>query len=292
MDLFNNKKGRDLASMPGTCEALVMQAVLNNSLQLAPGKASGVCGDPHIQKWDGNYFDYHGECDLVMLNAPDFGGVHDGLHIQIRTKIRYAYSYITSAAIKIGNDVLEVASFGQYMVNKIAAADLTEASLSGFEVTHQIVDEKRHSFMIQVGRVSLAISTLKDIVSVHVLRGEDNVTGRWFANSTGLMGSFPTGEMLARDGSTVLHDPNDFAQEWMVQSSEPQLIDRLTHHHTVCVLPAQGVKMTRRLGEGIGLRDAEEACSRFHRAGNQQAMEACISDVIAMNDLDIAAISY
>ena len=49
-----------------------------------------------------------GECDLVLVHIDDF---QNGLplDIHIRTKIRYEdYSYIESAAIKIGDDILEV----------------------------------------------------------------------------------------------------------------------------------------------------------------------------------------
>lgn len=44
-------------------------------------------GDPHFQTWTGLRFDYHGECDLVLLSAPMFEG--GPLDIHIRTKIRH-----------------------------------------------------------------------------------------------------------------------------------------------------------------------------------------------------------
>lgn len=56
-----------------------------------------------------------------------------------------------------------------------------------------------------------------------------------------------------------------------------------------CILPVKSAKITRRLGEGVGRMNAEEASSRFV---DQQAREACIHDVIAMDDLDTAAIAY
>ena len=40
---------------------------------------------------------------------------------------------------------------------------------------------------------------------------------QWFTNSTGLMGSFETGELLARDGVTVISDHNQMGQEWQVK---------------------------------------------------------------------------
>ena len=48
-------------------------------------------------------------------------------------------------------------------------------------------------------------------------------TASFFGNSLGMMGSFEIGEMLARDGETVLDDPNAFGHEWQVLDTEPQL---------------------------------------------------------------------
>ena len=58
------------------------------------------------QTWGQTYYDYHGECDLVLLDAPSFAhGL--GLTAHTRNKGRYGYSFIESAAIKIGDDILE-----------------------------------------------------------------------------------------------------------------------------------------------------------------------------------------
>ena len=47
----------------------------------------------------------------------------------------------------------------------------------------------------------------------------------------------------------------------------------------------ESVTTTRRLGEGISRKSAEQACSRFSKG-------ACVSDAIAMGDLDMSAIAY
>ena len=49
--------------------------------------------------------DFMGACDLHLLQAPQLD-----LTIDIRTKIRYDYSFIESAVIRLGNDILESAS--------------------------------------------------------------------------------------------------------------------------------------------------------------------------------------
>ena len=58
------------------------------------------------QTWTGHPFDFQGECDLVLADAPHFAdGL--GMTVHIRTKIRYSYSYVESAIIRIGNDILQ-----------------------------------------------------------------------------------------------------------------------------------------------------------------------------------------
>ena len=49
-----------------------------------------------------------GACDLKMLHAPNFDGQGKALDINIRTKIRYDYSYVEAAVLKLGDDVFEV----------------------------------------------------------------------------------------------------------------------------------------------------------------------------------------
>ena len=74
-------------------------------------------------------------------------------------------------AIRIGQDILEVAGYGEYFLNGVANADLTstEANLSGFPIAHTMVNKKQHSFVIEAGAGNqLIVSTMKDIVSVKI----------------------------------------------------------------------------------------------------------------------------
>ncbi|CAB9504548.1 expressed unknown protein [Seminavis robusta] len=179
----------------------------------------GIIGEPHIKQLLGGWFDYHGECDMVFSHAPNFGnGI--GLDIHARTKIRYAYSYILSASIRIGNEILEIAGWGDYILNGVGAADLTEATLEGYPIASIQLNKKQHSFLIDLGgNVTLSINTNKDIVSIKLNPGEGYRSPEmheWFGNSSGLMGSISSGKKLARDGVTVIEDPNEFGQEWQV----------------------------------------------------------------------------
>jgi hypothetical protein len=48
------------------------------------GAGGGANGDPHFKTWRGQHFDYHCECDLVLLRSSDFGS-GSGLDVHIRT---------------------------------------------------------------------------------------------------------------------------------------------------------------------------------------------------------------
>ena len=83
-------------------------------------------------------------------------------------------------------------------------------------MTHYAANPKEHTFEINLGNSTMVIvKTLKDIVNVNIIPGGLEAFG-WFESSTGMMGSFRGGTMLARDGITVMEDPDEFGQEWRV----------------------------------------------------------------------------
>lgn len=48
-----------------------------------PAPVGGADGDPHILDWGNEWYDYHGECDMVLLDAPSFGqGLGLAAHIR------------------------------------------------------------------------------------------------------------------------------------------------------------------------------------------------------------------
>ena len=233
-----------------------------------------------------------GECDLVLLDVPNFGGGGSlGLHVDIRTTIRYDYSFIESAVLRIGNDTLEVSSFGQYGLGGIDHADLEDASLAGFPVVHTKKSSKHHVFDVILGDQSnITISTFKDLVSV-------KITGATtLGDSVGIMGSVTDGAMLARDGTSIMDVStvdgiNAFGQEWQVRPDEPMLFRTArspqASNGEACFLPQVDTKQSlrRRLKEStISRSDAEEACAHL----NGKSKDACVLDVLAVGDLEVA----
>jgi hypothetical protein len=252
-------------------------------------RASGGCeGDPHFKTWRGKHFDYHGECDLVLLHSSAFeSGL--GLDVHIRTKIRREMSYISSAALRIGSDVLEVESQGIYYLNGVLSAALP-AEFSGFAFSHMQPTDKQHVFEVDLGgRERIKLKTYKDFVSVLIEQGHS----KHFSDSVGLMGDFQMGHMIARDGKAVMDDANAFGQEWQVLDTEPSLFQtvRLPQHpHQVCTLPPpmKTSQLRRRLSESSSSVDqlaAEKACEHWG-----EGKDDCVFDVLTTGDLEMAVV--
>jgi hypothetical protein len=247
----------------------------------------GCQGDPHFKTWRGKHFDYHGECDLVLIKSDKFeSGL--GLDVHIRTKLRRSMSYISSAALRIGNDLLEVESQGVYWLNGVLNAVLP-AEFSGFAFSHTQPTDKQHVFEVHLGgRERIKVKTYKDFVSVLVEHGQN----KHFGDSAGLMGDFRMGHMISRDGKTVIDDVNAFGQEWQVLDIEPSLFHtvRLPQHpQQVCRLPPPMVasQLRRRLSESSSISQlaAEKACEHWG-----EGKDDCVFDVLTTGDLEMAVV--
>jgi hypothetical protein len=252
-----------------------------------PSKGSGS-GDPHFKTWTGDKYDYHGECDLVLVNNPTFmDGL--GLRIHIRTtRVKY-FSYIEKVAVQIGEDVLE---FDNDIENFFINGALAEANvrhhktlLGGFVVRrdpkalsirlHDNGSEDRHAGMV----AKIDLHTRKNgFPAVIVDGGKTDV----FKGSLGLLGDWETGKRMARDGVTELNgsDATEFALEWQVRDTEPSLFKeaRYPQYPHTCVPPAP-----MRLGGTSFQKEAEKACAHW-----QEDIEDCIFDVIATRDVLVA----
>jgi choice-of-anchor C domain-containing protein len=240
-------------------------------------------GDPHFQTFSGNWYDFHGICDLVLVSAPEFANGL-GLDVHTRTKPRYEYSYIEAAAIKIGEDVLEVGSFGDYLINGVRDAT-TPYQLAGGKYTfdHEVVDEKKHRFSIKDDKEKevIFVATFKDMVRVNVV----NTHPVDFANVQGLLGN-RAGLMLARDGATIIENPDLFGQEWQVTAQDGELFVTPSPYKDHCYPPSAVSKETRRLGENVISEEAAAVVCAYHEDPVMRDM--CIFDVIAMGDLEVA----
>jgi hypothetical protein len=263
--------------------------------------AAGSEGDPHFKTWTHEQFDFHGACDLVLLNNPKFDN-DAGMDIHIRTKIRFSWSYIETAILRIGQDTLEImgGDLRRYWINGVFGSGGSDfpTKIGGYTVDYVKKGSgpsKQRIYTVDLGKgEKIILKTYKDFVSVD-LKAIDDET---FADSVGLMGSYTTGHKIARDGETIMNDPVAFGQEWQVLATEPKLFHSLEGPQQPlqqCEMPAKRRlnKGVRRLGQPevedtpavtISQSAAEAACRRV----TGEDHDLCVFDVMATSDIDMA----
>jgi len=259
---------------------------------LPPENGGGGYGDPHLKTWRGHVYDFHGECDLVLAKSLAFRkGL--GFEAQIRTSIRDDWSFISSVAVKIGEDVFEVQSGGIHLLNGVEDVDLKTTTLAGYQVKKHggkkdngTIKARYHINMKEEG--VLEVKVYNEFVSVLIrqVRAED------FNDSVGLMGTFEQGELIGRDTSTVFEDPNEFGLEWQVRDTDTMLFQeaRFPQFPAKCTMPEVPSSVHRRLNEvagGAGMipkSEAEKACEHLP----VEDRDACVYDVVTTGDIEMA----
>ncbi len=236
-----------------------------------------------------------------MVDNPSF---HDGLGIRvhIRTTRVKEFSYIERVAVMIGEDVLEFFNdANRFLLNgKFINKEETghhEAFDSGvlmggvFNVRYynKAISLRLHDDGSHSAKIDLHVRK-SGFPTVIVDGGKTEL----FKGSLGILGAWPTGEHLARDGKTQIsvshQDAKDFALEWQVRNDEPVLFQdiRAPQYPTKCYEPTlydpKQSATGRRLGSSHFEKNAEEACSHWH----DDHKDDCLFDVIATQDLSVA----
>jgi hypothetical protein len=271
--------------------------IANATIADAATTDAGSKGDPHFKMWNGEHFEYHGQCDLVLAKDKTFAGGL-GLDVQIRTKLVRFWSYISSTAIRIGSDILEVQGSGDlHQTDPIFWYNFeyrseSAKSIGGFPLTFVkgFGKNRKHRFEIDLSSKypgqKIIIATMKEFVKVEF----DNASVEAFGNTVGMLGDFKTSTLLARDGKTKINDYMKLGDEWQVVPGDDTLFRNVEDPQFPkrCVLPEdpQGQRR-RRLGESsISAEDAEAACSNTLK--DAADIKDCVYDIVATQDLDMA----
>jgi len=258
---------------------------------------NGVCdgstnGDPHFKTWKQEHFEFHGQCDMILAKDTNFAhGI--GLDVQIRTKLVRFWSYIHTAAIRIGDDILELQGSpdmkdreSHYWFNFEYQADAS--TIGGFPLSIKNNGSHKRSFEIDLSSKfpgqKIVLSAYKEFVSVDF----KGAAPESFGNTVGLLGDFYSGKTLARDGAREINDFNELGNEWQLRpademlfhgKAEPQFPKR-------CILPEdpQGERR-RRLDEStVSVEQAEAACATLK---DPLSIKDCVYDILATQDLDM-----
>jgi len=249
----------------------------------------GAGGDPHFKTWHGAQYDFHGHCDLVLLNAPHVadghGNTNKGLSIHIRSSpIKTVLSYISDVAIRIGDDVLEVGNGGKHYINGVLQTVGATEDLAGYKVSSSRAHKKpRYVYKIHLETEEIDIREYKNWITISIIYA----TQSNFGTSVGLMGRFEDGAWIGRDNVTVHTDINEYGQDWQVQGAVDGFLFRVpSPHPKQCDMPSLEMKKfrLRRLEEShVSMEEAMQACAHW----GSEIMD-CVLDVRTSGDVGVA----
>ena len=201
-----------------------------------------------------------------------------GLRLYIRTiRVKY-FSYIERVALQIGSDVLEFANdVDNYLLNGVVPTG-KKVTMAGFEVRTY-----RRAVSVRLNESAKAKIDfyVKDNGMPYFnvdAGGTDMLEG-----SVGLLGDWETGQFIARDGMTVLKEPEAHALEWQVRDTEPMLFQsiRAPQYPATCLPPQK--MLGKRLGDSHMQAQAEKVCAAQN--GN---FDNCVFDVMATRSISAA----
>jgi len=246
----------------------------------------------------GKKFDFHGECDIVFVNNPDYNN-GQGMRIHIRTKQVRWWSYVQSAVVQIGDDTLEVRGglhSSDYWVNGVKGSKLVQSkiqpfTIGGHRVRFRVLSDITFQYKIFLDdektdgtAESIVLRSVKDWMKIDLVKHNE----KNFGTSVGILGDYTTGEMLGRDGKTVFNDTDAYGLEWQVKKDEPMLFHNVEgpQDPEQCKMPSPAT-IQRRLGENtISRETAAKACAHV----DPSSLKDCIFDVMATSDVDMAAV--
>merc|ERR1712238_4195 len=112
-----------------------------------------------------------------------------------------------------------------------------DVTIAGYPI--RLEPNKQREYTIDLGKFEgIMIKTWKDMVRINIV----NPTDKNFAGSVGLMGRYPDGTLLGRDGKTEFEELDDFGQQWQVTSNEPHIFrtkDDGPQHPMKCESPSK-----------------------------------------------------
>ncbi len=273
--------------------------------------------DPHFLTLKGDSFSFHGECDLVLLKSPGFLSGR-GLDIHVRTtrvdSSTMSYSYISDAALSIGNDVLEVSGGdGSIIINGAEVKYEQGSSLVSSTTSSFAEFTIRKTFKGTYNNIHVYTLDLHNHGSIQIRSNSKtgmlfvDVTG-YFPDGEGLLGASSTAaadddhqhssrKLLARDGKTDLFGEwNAHGEEWQVR---PSLDSKLFQKNRAPQYPAgcsyevsqqHKAHLRRRRLMDSGMDKVVEGNIARNVCAHASAKhkQFCIDDVMATGDLEIA----
>ena len=171
-----------------------------------------LIADPHFHTWDNQFYDFHGECDLILIKNDV-----EGIHLHIRTEPQGGYASISHAVLKLGGETLEITKMGTEPPSLPAdiggyALSLTSTTSSYGSTEEYQVDIAPPGQFVRITRYQYVSSPAIGLDIIVQANGAN------FLGSEGLCGSWNSGGVQDRNGNPFPSptNTNDYAQEWQV----------------------------------------------------------------------------
>jgi hypothetical protein len=214
--------------------------------------------------------------------------VSSGIDIHARTTMIDNWSLISNAAIKIGNDVLEIVNDNTYYLNGVKNVGFPLTMDGQHVVKHhdemftsnEEADAKPEVmavYTIEVDTGVIKVSNYRGMIQIDVNAALDTTEG--------MMGNQKMVGMIARDQHTVLTDANEMGAEWQVRDNEPMLFHevRAPQYPQACTLPKVTGRRNLRKSDHE-LKNAEAACSGV----GESHRHFCVEDALLSGDVSMA----
>jgi hypothetical protein len=240
-------------------------------------------------------YSFHGQCDLVLGRSTDFGSGL-GIDVHARTEIIDSWSLISNLAVRLGDDIFEVANDGSHYFNALQKVQLPLMIAGKYEVSRssEAVDgindegEKAQS-MTDVYRIDLTngeyikIQNYRKMISVRI--------EAILANTGGMLGVHGRSGMIGRDGVTHVKDENEMGFQWQVQDNEAMIFHeiRAPQYPQSCVMPASKTTGRRQLRVSDDQFEIEAAESCTAAGASPEMHPFCVQDVVRTGDKNMAS---
>jgi hypothetical protein len=247
---------------------------------------AGGFGDPHFQTYDGTQYSFHGQCDLVMARSPFFGN-GTGVEIHARTTMVDNWSLISSTAMRIGDDVLEITNDNTIYLNGVKNVELPLTLAGEYQVSKTVemftsneeADAKAESmavYKIELQTGEVKVSNYRNMLQVDV--------NAFLAGTEGMLGLQSASGMIGRDRQTALTSANEMGAQWQVRDHEPMMFHevRAPQYPETCHLPTVTQRRLRRSDND--LRRAEDACTGV----TASRRHFCVEDALLSGDVKIS----
>jgi hypothetical protein len=226
-------------------------------------------------------FDFHGACDLVLVHSDHVNG-EDELDLHVRTTIQGHWSSVTSAALRVGEVILQM-DLDKFFVNGVEFNDdALPMKTSQFSISEAFVQDEWRVYVAELNDKSrITFKVLKEFMTVAVSGSVHD-----FEHSVGLLGDFHFGKPYDRKGNRV-YDFHEYGLEWQVLEEEPKLFMDAREPqlpHAQCQFP-DTPRPSRRLKstqDPALFEKAQAVCA------DKEHYDACLDDVMYTGELALA----